>query len=78
MDIRIGISESARELDIEADDSATQEEVEKVISDAITSGELMVWFLDRKGKKIGVPTNKIAYVEIGPNKSERKVGFAIP
>ncbi len=78
LDIRVGISESAREIDIEAEDSVTQEEIEKLVSDALKSNLPMMWLTDRKGRKVGIPVQKIAYIEIGPNKSERRVGFALP
>ncbi|MGC8479968.1 MAG: DUF3107 domain-containing protein [Acidimicrobiales bacterium] len=78
MDIRIGVSDSPREIEIEAAESVTQEEVEKAIHDALTSGIPVVWLSDKRGRRVGVPSGKIAYIEIGPNKSERRVGFSAP
>jgi hypothetical protein len=76
LDIRIGVSDSPREIEIEAAESVTQEEVEKAIQDALNSGIPMVWLSDKRGRRVGVPSAKIAYIEIGPNKSERRVGFS--
>jgi hypothetical protein len=36
----------------------------------------MLWLTDRKGRRVGVPSAKLAYVEIGAEASERRVGFS--
>ena len=36
----------------------------------------VLWLTDRKGKTIGVPAAKVAYVELGSASEERRVGFA--
>jgi hypothetical protein len=35
----------------------------------------VLWLTDRKGRKVGVPSSRIAYVEFGVPASERRVGF---
>lgn len=42
------------------------------------SGDKVLWLTDRKGRQVGVPASKIAYVEIGAPSSERRVGFKAP
>lgn len=78
MDIRIGVSDSPREIEIEAEEAVSQADVEALITKALASGETMFWLSDKRGKRVGVPISKIGYVEIGPNKSERRVGFGAP
>ena len=40
------------------------------------SGDLgVLWLTDRKGRRVGVPAAKLAYVEIGSPTEERRVGF---
>jgi hypothetical protein len=34
------------------------------------------WLTDKDGREIGIPTDKIAYVEFGAEKSSRQVGFS--
>ena len=36
----------------------------------------MLWLTDRRGRKVGVPADKVAYVDIGADAGERRVGFA--
>lgn len=36
------------------------------------------WVTDKDGREIGIPTDKIAYVEFGADKAGRQVGFSSP
>ena len=62
MEVKIGIQNAARELHIETDESA--ENVEKQVAEALASGGVLA-LSDSKGRKVLVPTDKLAYVEIG-------------
>ena len=46
------------------------------IKAAMTGDPTMLWFTDRRGRRVGVPTQKLAYVEIGSTGDERRVGFS--
>lgn len=74
MDIRIGVTQAAREISAElADDErdATKAKVEAALSGAAD----VLWLTDKKGRSICVPSAKIAYVEIGSVDSDRRIGF---
>ena len=75
MDVRIGIIQAPRELDIELANEITQEEVLGKVEAAFASAEGVVWFEDKRGRRIGIPSARIAYVEIGTPEDSRKVGF---
>ena len=78
MEIRIGVTYSPKEIEIElGDDEAGDALVEQITSTVGTDGA-MLWLTDRKGRRVGVPTAKLAYVEIGAPHSERRVGFSAP
>ena len=49
------------------------EPIEKLLK----SGDGVLWLTDRKGRKVGVPVAKVAYVEVDPPVSDRRVGFGI-
>lgn len=72
MDIRIGIANSPREIAFES--SQTSSEVEKIVSDAISSEAKLVKLTDGKGNTYVVPIASLAYLEIGSEES-RRVGF---
>lgn len=78
MEIRIGITQSPKELEIElADDTVGDELMEQITASVGTEGS-MLWLTDRKGRRVGIPTQKLAYVEIGAPRSDRRVGFSAP
>ena len=74
MDVRIGVTQAAREITLEqADDErdATKAKVEQALSGAVD----VLWLTDKKGRSVGVPAAKIAYVEIGSTDGDRRIGF---
>lgn len=75
MDVRIGVTYTGRELDVELADDTDRDALAKTIDAAVGGSAPVLWLTDRKGKTIGVPSEKIAYVEIGKNAADRKVGF---
>ena len=72
MDIRIGITNTPREITFES--SQTAPEVEQIVTAAIEGGAPFVKLSDSKGKLFLVPTASVAYIEIG-TESARRVGF---
>lgn len=62
MEVKIGVQNAARELHIDTDEPA--EAVEKQVADALAAGGVLT-LVDNKGRKVVVPTDKLAYVEIG-------------
>lgn len=74
MDVRIGIIQAPRELEIELGDSEGQEVVLERIEKALSSGEGVLWLTDKRGRRIGVPAVRIGYVEVGADDA-RRVGF---
>ncbi|MGC9154285.1 MAG: DUF3107 domain-containing protein [Ferrimicrobium sp.] len=76
MEIRIGLGDAMREIELEMDDGTDQAKVIEEFAKAQSGSESLWWLTDRKGKKVGVPVNKILFIEVGPNKEQRKVGFS--
>ena len=75
MDVRIGVTYTGKELEVEMSDDTDRDEIAKLVDAAVSGGSPVLWLKDRKGKTVGVPSEKIAYVELGRNASDRKVGF---
>lgn len=76
MEVAIGIQFSFRELRVDTDDPP--ETVRDLVDNAFESGRKVLWLTDKKGKQIAVPMDKLAYVELGTDPGEKRVGFAIP
>ncbi len=75
MDVRIGVTYTAKELDIELPDDAKSDDVQAAIDDAITGDSPVLWLTDKRGRRVGVPVEKLAYVEIGSPEADRRIGF---
>lgn len=74
MDVRIGVTYSSKELDIELADDAEAKAVKAEIESGLAGGGVL-WLTDKRGRQVGVPTDKVAYVEIGTPDGERRIGF---
>jgi hypothetical protein len=73
VEVKIGVQHAPREIVFESKQSP--EEVESAVSAALADGGSNVLNLeDEHGRKILVPADRVAYVEIAEH-SGRKVGF---
>jgi len=76
VEIRIGVTYSPKEIEIDLADDVSGDELVEQISASVGEDGTMLWLTDRKGRRVGVPTTKLAYVEIGAPRSDRRVGFS--
>lgn len=72
MDVKIGIRNSAREISFDSAQSA--QAVEAAVAAALEAGAKVLKLSDSKGRLFVVPTDALAYVEIGAEE-QRRVGF---
>jgi hypothetical protein len=71
VEVKIGVQYAARELVIESNQSHA--EIEQAITKAM-GGSGVLTLVDEKGRRVIVPVDKLAYVEIAESES-RRVGF---
>jgi Protein of unknown function (DUF3107) len=76
LDVRIGVTYTPKEIEIEVSDDTDRDQLIKTIEDAIATEGRVLWLTDRRGRSVGVPSSKLAYVEIGADTHERRVGFS--
>ncbi|MDT5014226.1 MAG: hypothetical protein QOD39_386 [Mycobacterium sp.] len=74
MEVKIGVTDSPRELILNS--AQTPVEVEKMITDSLAKDSGVLALTDEKGRRYLVRTAKIAYVEIGAA-DMRRVGFGV-
>jgi hypothetical protein len=74
VDVRIGVTQAPRELMVEVPDDE-RDDAEKQIEAALGGAVDVLWLTDKRGRKIAVPAAKIAYVEVGTNDGDRRIGF---
>jgi hypothetical protein len=70
MEVKIGVQNANRELVIDSD--LDSDAIEKAVADSLQSGLLTL--TDSKGRRVVVPADKVAYVEIG-SPTVGQVGF---
>jgi DNA-binding MurR/RpiR family transcriptional regulator len=73
MELHIGVTHTPKELDLEVEGEA--QDVVAAVDAALKDGSPMVWFTDAKGRRVGVPAAKIAYVDISEDGASKRVGF---
>jgi Protein of unknown function (DUF3107) len=74
VDVRIGITQAPRELTVEMPDEERDDTVARVEA-ALAGAVDVLWLTDKRGRQVGVPAVKLAYVEIGTNDGDRRIGF---
>jgi hypothetical protein len=74
VEVKIGVTDSPRELVVSSVDSP--EQVEALVTEALNGKQSLLSLADDKGRRYLVPAAKVAYVEIGPSDG-RRVGFAV-
>jgi hypothetical protein len=74
VDVRIGVTHTPKELEIELPDDADPARVKADLEAAIVEGRI-AWVIDRRGRQVGVPAEKIAWIEVGSPDMDRRIGF---
>lgn len=72
MEVKIGVQFAPRELVL--DSAQTPAQVADAVTEAIASHEGVLTLVDERGRRVIVPVDKLAYVEIAEI-SARPVGF---
>ena len=72
MEVKIGVQNASRELVIDSEQSS--DDVESAVANAVSGEERVLVLTDAKGRKVIVPTDKLAYVEVG-SPTVGRVGF---
>ena len=72
MEVRIGVQHATRELVI--DSAETTDAILATVTAAVTGEVSVLALTDERGRQVLVPSDTLAYVEIGEPES-RRVGF---
>jgi hypothetical protein len=74
VDVRIGVTQAPRELTLEVDDG-DRADLKTRVEAALSGATDVLWITDKRGRDIGIPAAKIAYVEVGSADGDRRIGF---
>lgn len=72
MEVKIGVQYAPRELVLESPQAA--DEIERAVDEALRADIGVLTLIDDKGRRVLVPADKLAYVEIADSEP-RRVGF---
>jgi hypothetical protein len=73
VEVKIGVLHTPREITLES--AQTPDEVAELVAAALKSVDGQLSLTDERGRKVIVPANLVAYVEIAQSDT-RRVGFA--
>jgi len=76
VEIRIGVIYTAKEIEVDLGEEANRDKVIADIEAAVADDDKVLWLTDKKGRRVGVPSAKIAYLEIDASAEGRRVGFS--
>jgi len=74
VDVRIGVTQAPREISVEVDDDL-RDDVKSKVEAALAGATDVLWITDKRGRDVGIPAAKIAYVEVGSADGDRRIGF---
>ena len=75
MDVRIGVTDTPREINLELADDLDRAALKQQIEAALSGAVDVLWLTDKKGRDVAVSAAKIAFVDIGAAEGERRIGF---
>jgi Protein of unknown function (DUF3107) len=74
MEVKLGVTYSPKELLVETDQSP--DDVASLVDAAVAGKSKVLWLSDTKGRRVGIPTDKLAYVEVDEEHPDKRVGFS--
>jgi hypothetical protein len=75
MDVKIGVTYSSREIDLEMADDIDRSNLKAEIEEALKDDDRVLWLTDKRGRQVAIPSNKVAYIEIGGPDDAHRIGF---
>jgi Protein of unknown function (DUF3107) len=73
VEVKIGVLHTPREITLES--AQTPDQVSELVAAALKSVDGQLSLVDERGRKVIVPANLVAYVEIA-QADARRIGFA--
>jgi Protein of unknown function (DUF3107) len=74
VDVRIGITQAPREIEVELPENTSADDLAAKVEKAV-SASTMLWLTDKRGRRVGIPAAKLAYIELDTGAETRRVGF---
>ncbi len=75
MNVRIGVVNTTKELVLELSPDTNVESLRSDIEAAIVE-ESVFWLTDVRGRIVGIPTARLAYIDFDPGDGAKTFGFS--
>jgi len=75
VDVRIGVTQTPKEIEVEMPDGTDADALATQIEQSLAAEKGVLWLTDRRGRRVGIPSDRIAYVEVNATSDDRRVGF---
>ena len=75
MDVRIGVTDNPKEITVEMADDLDVDGLVAEVEQAVSGEGAVLWLTDVRGRRVGVPGKRIAYVDFGGAGGDTPVGF---
>lgn len=75
MELRIGLVDSVRDLEVELGDDTDVEALRKQVDELLGRVDGILWVTDKKGNQVAVSAPKVTYVVIGSAAEKGRIGF---
>jgi hypothetical protein len=75
VELRIGVVQQARELEIDLPDDTDRDQLLSDLKGALGKGDGVLELVDRRGRRVLVSVARVAWVELAPGGGDRRVGF---
>lgn len=75
MEVKIGVVYTPKELVLDVEGDA--DELISAFDTALKDNHPVVWVTDNKGRRVGVPSDKVAYIEVTHEDESKRVGFGV-
>ena len=75
MDVRIGLVDSVRDLEVELPDDTDVAALEAQVNELLTRVDGTLWLTDKKGNRVAVAGPRVTFVAIGSATEKGRIGF---
>lgn len=75
MDVRIGIADSPQVIEVEMSEDTDRDALQAMVQSVLSGSTPVLTLEDKRGKELNVPAGRVAFVEIGAAKDDRRIGF---
>lgn len=75
MDVRIGIAQSSQVLEFELEEKTDRAALKKQVDKILSDDNAVLWLVDRKGKDVAIPAERVAFIELSSADPDRRIGF---